>query len=311
MSKDKYKVKNWKIYNEGLKQRGALTLWIPPDLNEQWKYKGKASRGGQYQYSQVAIEFCLMIHKAFHLPLRQTEGFVQSVFEMQHWHLAIPDYTTLCRRQAKMEPQLQCWPQTDTKDIDIAVDSTGLKVYGEGEWKVRKHGAGKHRTWMKLHVAVEEHTQQLQAATLSTNAEDDASEVKALLDQLPKGRVRSFKADGAYDKKKVRKLLYEEEIKQVIPPQHNAVKSKREVDYLGQRDAAIAMIAQSDRKQWKIQSGYHGRSKSETVMFRYKTIVGEHLTSRKEAQQQCEVIIGCKILNIMLATAKPVSIRAA
>ncbi len=311
MSKDKYKVRNWKEYNEGLKQRGSLTLWLPPDLVEQWKYTGKALRGGQYRYSHIAIEFCLTVHKVFHLPLRQTEGFVQSVFKMQNWHLAIPNYTTLCRRAAKMKLQLQHWSPTDTKDVDIAVDSTGLKVYGEGEWKVRKHGAGKHRTWMKLHVAVDEHSQHIQAAVLSTNAVDDASEVKALIDQIPQGMLRTFKADGAYDKNKVRKLLYDAQVKQVIPPQHNAVISKSQDEYLQQRDDAIAMIAQSDRKQWKIHSGYHGRSKSETVMFRYKTIIGQHLTSRNMAQQQCEVIIGCRILNVMLTTAKPISIRAA
>ena len=172
MSKDKYKVTNWKEYNEGLKKRGSLRLWIHNDVAEKWKHTGTKKRGGQQQYSDMAIELCLIIRKIYHLPLRQTEGFMNSFFEQNKLKIKAPDYTTLSKRGGNLVVELSA---NNTGIItDIVVDSTGLKVYGEGEWKVRKHGAGKHRTWMKMHLAADETTQQVQAVTLTTNAVDDA-----------------------------------------------------------------------------------------------------------------------------------------
>ena len=308
MSKDKYKVTNWKQYNEGLKQRGSLRLWIKTEIVQQWKYQGNKKRGGQHQYSDMAIELCLVVRKVYHLPLRQTEGFMNSFFEQSNLNLRAPDYTTISKRSSNLAVDLSVANKGDINDI--VVDSTGLKVYGEGEWKVRKHGAGKHRTWMKMHIAVDETSQQIQAVTLTTNAVDDATEVNALLRQIPQ-KVRSFKADGAYDKGKVRKELYEKNIQQVIPPQHNAVASKDELLHLQQRNKAIQTIAKIGRAEWKKKEDYHQRSKSETAMFRYKTIIGNTLFARKIENQQTEARIGCKILNLALQINKPKAIKVA
>jgi IS5 family transposase len=308
MSKDKYKVQNWSEYNEGLKQRGSLRIWIKTEIVEQWKYQGEIKRGGQRQYSDMAIEICLIVRKVYHLPLRQTEGFMNSFFEQSGLNLSAPDYTTICKRSGILGVDLSV--KNKGEIVDIVVDSTGLKVYGEGEWKVRKHGAGKHRTWMKMHVAADEKTQQIQAVTLTSNSVDDATEVSALLDQIPR-KVKSFKADGAYDKVKVRKELYAKNIQQVIPPQHNAVTNKDHLLHLQQRNEAIQKIATIGRAEWKKKEDYHQRSKSETVMFRYKTIIGNMLSARKIQNQQTEVRIGCKILNLALQINKPKAIKVA
>lgn len=313
MSKDKHKVTNWSDYNSGLKQRGSLKLWINSDIVSGWKYQGSQQRGGAYLYSDAAIEWCLVIHKLYHLPLRQTEGFIKSVFELLDIRLPVPCYTTMCRRSRSLPLQLYSTAGGgSTKPVtDIVVDSTGLKVYGEGEWKVRKHGAGKHRTWMKLHVAADCDTQQIAAVKLTTNAVDDASELKPLLEAIDHPLTRSVCADGAYDKNKVRKLLYKQKINQLIPPQHNAVVDKQQRKYKSQRDDAIRTIAAIGRSEWKKQQGYHRRSKAETVMFRYKTILGDRLSARKIGQQQTEAAIGCKILNQLLNIAKPISVKIA
>lgn len=307
MSKDKYKVTNWSAYNEGLKQRGSLTLWFDADIATHWNQEFENKRGGQKVYSALAIESCLVLRKVYHLPLRQTEGFVKSIFGLLNILAPIPCYTTLCRRSNGLAVNLSA---TNGAITDIVVDSTGLKVYGEGEWKVRKHGAGKHRTWMKLHVAANGQTQQIEAITLTTNAVDDATEVGALLGQINKP-VKRLMGDGAYDKDKVRELLHKEHIMQVIPPQQNAVTDKKKRIHMAQRDQAIEAIKAIGRKEWKIKQGYHHRSKAETVMFRYKTIIGEKLAARKTAHQKTEVAVGCKILNIMLQTTKPQSIKIA
>ncbi len=250
----------------------------------------------------------MIVRKVYHLPLRQTEGFMNSYFDQSGLNFKAPDYTTLSKRSGSLAVQLSAANKGGI--TDIVVDSTGLKVYGEGEWKVRKHGAGKHRTWMKMHLAVDETSQQIQAVTLSTNAVDDATEVDALLNQIEQP-ISSFKGDGAYDKSKVRKQLYEKNIQQVIPPQNNAVVSKSAPLYLQQRDQAIHSIALIGRAEWKKQKNYHQRSKSETAMFRYKIIIGNTLCARKTKNQQTEARIGCKILNITLQTIKPKSIKVA
>lgn len=307
LSKDKYKVTNWSSYNEGLKQRGSLTLWVTADIASSWQQLSAKKRGGQKLYSGLAIETCLLLGKVYRLPLRQTEGFVKSVFGLMGVLLPVPDYTTLCRRSNKLAVNL-C--TTNGAVTDIVVDSTGLKVYGEGEWKVRKHGAGKHRTWMKLHIAADGQTQQIEAVSLTTNAVDDATEVGTLLAQISK-TVKSLSGDGAYDKDKVRELLHDKNIRQVIPPQHNAVIDKKKRAHMSQRDEAIKTIKEMGRKEWKIKVGYHQRSKAETVMFRYKTSIGPDLSARKPEHQKTEVAIGCKILNIMLQTTKPKSKKVA
>ena len=138
MSKDKYKVTNWSRYNNGLKQRGSINLWVCSNLSHQWRWEGKSNRGGQYQYSNVAIELCLTIGKVYNLALRQTEGFMSNFFEQCGWKLSVPSYTTLCRRSQGLSVNLRSKKRIGI--TDIVVDSIGLKVYGEGEWKVRKHG---------------------------------------------------------------------------------------------------------------------------------------------------------------------------
>lgn len=307
MSKDKYKVTNWSAYNAGLKQRGSLTVWIDADIASHWNQESENKRGGQKVYSALAIETCLVLRKVYHLPLRQTEGFVKSIFGLLNVSLPVPCYTTLCRRSNGLAVNLAA---TKGAITDIVVDSTGLKVYGEGEWKVRKHGAGKHRTWMKLHVAANGQTQQIEAITLTSNAVDDATEVDSLMKQISKP-VKFFMGDGAYDKDKVREQLHKKNISQVIPPQRNAVTNKKKQLHMEQRDKAIEVIKAIGRKEWKIKEGYHQRSKAETVMFRYKTIIGDKLAARKTAHQKTEVAVGCKILNIMLQTTKPKSKKIA
>lgn len=308
MSKDKYKVTNWQAYNVGLKHRGNITFWLSESAINGWLEPSHDKRRGRpQQYSDLAITTCLTIRKVFHLGLRQCEGFISGLFSMLRINLAVPDYTVLCRRAARLSINLSPLLDKSNCPIDIVVDSTGLKVYGEGEWKVRKHGAGKHRTWMKLHLVIDASSQQIKACELTTNAVDDASAVEDLLADMGTD-IRSFTGDGAYDKTKVRQVL-PIEVKQIIPPQHNAVKSKGTKSYLTYRDEAIENISEVGRKQWKIDIGYHKRSLVETTMFRYKTIIGAGLQARIPKNQEAEAKISCSIINAMLQLAKPNSIK--
>lgn len=309
MVKDKFKIQNWSSYTAGLKTRGSITFWIDRALLRQWRFRdcNERKRGRTRKYSDIAILLCLTIRKVYHLALRQCQGFVESYFNLLGVALPVPDYTTLCRRASSLEVPLK---GMDTSKItDIAVDGTGLKVYGEGEWKVRKYGTGKRRRWMKLHLAIDINTQQIEAAELTTNALDDAHAVKPLLNAISKTKkIKGFRGDGAYDKIKVRRQLTEMNIDQIIPPKYNARKSNGRAEFLV-RDQVMDTINVTSREQWKQESTYHKRSLAETAMYRYKHIIGSNLQCREQKYQATEVQIGCLILNKMLNIAKPVSVK--
>jgi IS5 family transposase len=303
-AKERYKLSNWSEYNKSLKKRGSLTIWFEEGMKDNWLYSGKQKPGGKIIYSEVAIEFCLTIRSLFRLPYRQTEGMVSSLMGLANLDLAVPSYTQFNRRTKRMNIDLK----GSNGAIHIAVDSTGLKVYGEGEWKVRKYGWCKHRTWRKLHIAVNTETLAIEAVSLTGNNADDASQVRPLLNAI-KGKVLSFSGDGGYDKKKSREQLATSGIKQIIPPQENAIVKDEHEPYALERNATIERIKQTDRQTWKRENGYHKRSLAEVSMYRYKTIFTGTLQSRKIEYEKQEVAFKCKLLNRMINLARPKSYK--
>ncbi|EUM16577.1 hypothetical protein L465_00391 [Enterobacter sp. BIDMC 29] len=172
--KAKYTITNWPLYEAGLKQRGSLTLWITPEAIELWKAAARTTPGGQARYSDIAIRTCLMLRTAFRIPLRQAEGLMASVFCMMSLSLAVPDHTTVSRR-ATVLPLL---PRIPTEgEVHILIDSTGLKVYGAGQWLEEKHGTRARRDWRKLHLAVDADNFSIVAHTLTDSQTDDPSQV--------------------------------------------------------------------------------------------------------------------------------------
>ena len=309
--KERYKVINWREYNSSLKNRGRLDLWLSPKVVDEWHYQGPKTKGRQFVYSDVCIEACLSIKILYKLGYRQTQGFIESLFSMTDYGLQVPVYSDLCKRSKKMKvKEKKAGRLCKGSAIIVAADSTGLKVFGEGEWKVRKHGWGKHRTWQKLHLAVEPTFKIILGSELTTNSVDDAAMVETLLSQSPKN-VSSFIGDGAYDKMKVYELLTDKKIKTIIPPRKGAQIKKHgnSKGRIHQRDRNIRQIRKRGRKKWKEKIKYHKRSIAETTMFRYKTIIGEKLKSRTFERQTTEIKIGCKILNIMTLAGMPESIR--
>jgi hypothetical protein len=313
--KDKYKVRNWKSYNKSLCKRGSLTLFIDPFVLQEWEELIKRKKTvGEPTYSDNIIQCCFLVRVNYGLRLRQSVGFLGSLFLlMGKGELPIPDYTTLCRRQhllpAEIEDRLK-----RGENLVIGIDSTGLKVYGEGEWKVRKHGWSKHRTWRKLHICIDLDTQYILSVELTGNDEDDASTGCRML-KGNTGRIDSFHGDGAYDKFEFRKVLGDK-IKQIVPPPNNAVIQKEKKDkplpgYLIQRNQAVEFIQKHGSKQWKIENGYHKRSLNEVGMFRYKTIFGGELDARKTENQITEVRLKCLLLNKYTGIGMPDSYKVA
>lgn len=308
-----YRLRNWAEYDRALKQRGSLTFWFSEEAIGQWSYTGPPQRGAQFRYSDLAIETSLTLRVLFKQPLRQTEGLVNSLMELMGLNLPVPDHTTLSRRQATV--QIPSFAQDTTEPVHVVVDSTGLKVYGEGEWKVRQHGYSKRRTWRKLHLAVDEANGDILVNTLTLNSVDDASQVEPMLKEIARP-ILALGGDGAYDKEKVYQALahpphQSEPILAIIPPQKNA-RIKQHGNCAKNplpRDENLRAIRKQGRSQWKAESGYHRRSIAETQMARYKRIIGPCLHSRRLERQERESQIGCKILNQMRQLGMPASYK--
>jgi hypothetical protein len=295
--KGTYKITNWSEYNESLVQRGSITFWFSEDVIDRWSHANDRPKVGHpFVYSDTAIECLLVLRELFQLPYRQTEGLGRSLVQLMEMSLDIPDYTSLAKRAARMGISLDV--SKHRGPIDVVVDSTGLKVFGEGEWKMRKHGKTKRRTWRKLHLAVNPATQEIEAETLTENSCDDASQVDTLLDQLSNS-TNAFYGDGAYDQWKVYDSLHRRATKAIIPPRRNA-KISRHGNSNGHplaRDEAIREIRRRGRRAWKESVGYHRRSLSETAMLRMKCCFGDHLKNRLIHNQRTEARLRSKILN--------------
>jgi IS5 family transposase len=306
--KSKYRVRNWAKYNESLKQRGNITVWIDEDVIRAWRpdLKAPKKRGGQPEYTDGAIECLLTVKAVFHLAYRQTEGFAASLSELLRVKLPIPDYTTLNRRAKGLKIQL---PRSEKGSIHLVLDSTGLKVYGEGEWKVRKHGYSKRRTWRKLHLAVDEATGEIEAEVLTTAGVDDAEETAELLGQT-QPQIKQLSADGAYDKEKVYQAAKNKQVEKItIPPRRDAVLWTETPAAPHARNTNLRRVWEVGRKAWKEEGGYHRRSLVETAMFRFKTIFGDRLAAREEQRQQTEARLKCAALNRMTRLGMPESYR--
>lgn len=306
--KAQYRVRNWAKYNESLKQRGHITLWVDEEVVRTWKpdpTKPK-KRGGQREYSDGAIECLLTVKAVFHLAYRQTEGFANSLSELLGVKLAIPDYTTLNRRAKTLQIQL---PSSEKGPIHLVLDSTGLKVYGEGEWKVRQHGYSKRRTWRKLHLGVDEASGEIEAEVLTEAGVDDAEEAAELLGQT-QSKIKQLSADGAYDKQKVYQAAMDKQVQKItIPPRRDAVLWVENPAAPHPRNTNLGRVEEVGRQDWKKESGYHRRSLAETAMFRFKTIFGDALAAREEQRQQTEARLKCVALNRMTRLGMPESYR--
>jgi hypothetical protein len=305
-TKTKYRIRNWPEYNRALKQRGSLELWLNTDMADKWRAKPSGRPGNQPIYSDFAIQIVIQFGKVFHQRLRQTEGLLEDIFKLMAIKLSVPDYSTISRRASRLNVVLCKKAAKKGEKQIVVIDSSGLKVYGEGEWKVKMHGKSKNRTWRKIHLGIGPDGE-IQASKLTLNNVADCEAAANLLNQI-EGEIDAVAGDGGYDKEIVYQALAGRRVKHVlIPPQKNA-KIKRHGNLkceVHQRDKNLRQIREIGRKRWKEKSGYHIRSLIEATMFRLKTILGGKLNARKLENQITESLISCNILNKMATLGMP------
>jgi transposase len=308
--KARYKVANWAEYDAALRRRGSLTVWVTPEAIAAWTPTPTGRRGRPRDYSDIAIESGLMLRLAFGRPWRQTEGMLGSIMELLGLDLPVPDHTTFSRRSVDLGVATAL--KTANGPVTVVIDSTGLKVFGTGEWHLEKHGGKPRRTWRKLHLAVDPASGEILASELTTTEEGDASLVGPLLDQIPE-EICAVLADGAYDGDPVYRAVAERapDAAVVIPPRVTAVLSDTAETAPTQRDRHIQMIAEKGRLGWQKTVGYGNRPLVEVAMLRYKTLIGRSLHARTLPTQKTEAKVACKVINIMTGLGMPVSCRLA
>lgn len=299
--KVRYHVRNWSAYNHALIHRGSLTVWVEEATLQAWLGNERAGRvGAPTTYADTAIQCLLTLKAVFHLPLRQTQGFLTSILQLLGVGLPIPHYSTLSRRSATVTlPRLR---QQRAQHLHLVVDSSGLKIYGEGEWHVRQHGKTKRRTWRKIHLGVDEATGDLLAQVLTREHVGDHEVVPQLVRQIP-GRIHQISGDGGYDYDVVYRTFARRRTAVTIRPRANAAMSA--APWKDQRNGHLTRIAEIGREAWKAECGYHRRSLAETAIFRLKTIFGDRLTSRQLKRQRTEAAIRCLALNRMTRLGMP------
>ena len=308
MSKKKrYRIRNWAQYNKALVKRGSLTLWFDEESIAGWRCARKTgSRGRPKSYSDTSILCMLTLKAVFKISLRATQGLVASLIDLLALPIEAADYTTLCRRQKNLTVPLKI--KKTNEPLHAVFDSTGLKIFGEGEWKVRQHGYSKRRTWRKLHLGLNEASGEIIARVVSTNDIGDGEVLPDLLEQI-KSPLSQASGDGAYDSFENYDLLEKCGAKITIPPRENAKirQHGNSKESPLARDEIIRSIRKIGRAEWKKQNGYHRRSLAETAMFRFKQIFGDNLHAILFKSQAVESFIKCNVLNKMTSLGMPES----
>jgi hypothetical protein len=304
--KTAYRVNNWHEYDQSLRDRGDITLWISQDALDAWTPPQTGTRGAQPVYSDLAIETALTFRLLFRLPLRQTEGFLSSILMLMGVSLPCPDHTTLSRRNTTVaiRQQVERAPQGA---ISLIVDSSGLKVCGQGEWHAQKHGERKRKRWRKLHLGVDEQGQIL-VSTLTESHAQDPSQVPELLSQIER-EIARFIGDGMYDQAPVYAAVarHSPGARVIVPPRKDAVVSSQVVTSPTQRDGHMLAIERAGRLQWKWTSGYYAQSHAENAFSRFKRTFGGGLRAKREESQEREASLVCQLLNRMREWDRPQS----
>ena len=311
-----YKSRNWPAYNEALKRRGSLTIWFDPAMT--WGAVPTGKRGRQPDDSDAAIQTCLTMKVLFGMALRQTTGFVESLLRLIGLDWAVPDFSTLSRRQEALKVNIPY--RGSDGPLHLLVDSTGIKVEGEGEWNARKHGGAKRPSprflepmakpwlvWRKIHIGIDEQTLEIRAAEFTTSDVGDAPMLPELLDQIPpEQEIASVTADGAFDTRKCHDAIAARGAAAIIPPRKNAKPWKPDTPGAIARNEALRTSKRVGRTIWRRWSGYHRRSRAETKMYCIK-LLGQRLSARDFDRQVAEFQVRVAVLNGFTALGIPVT----
>jgi hypothetical protein len=289
----RYRTTNWPEYNAALRRRGSLLVWL--DREMEWHAPASRRPGRPQTFSDAAIQFCLSIKVLFGLALRQTIGMVESLLRLAGLDWPVPDFSTLCRRQKTVSIQIPF--RRAGGDLNLLVDSTGVKMLGEGEWQVRRHGPGRRRQWRKVHLAMDAATGDIRAVEFTSSREGDSPVLPDLLAQIPSDEaIGTVTADGAYDTRTCHSAIAGRGGAAIIPIRKNGRPWKEDGPAARARNETLRATRYFGRAFWKRLTGYHARSRIEAQMLRLKAF-GERIASRDPDRQAAEIHTRIALMN--------------
>src|SRR5579872_1337256 len=241
--KDKHRIRNWGQYNQSLVNRGSITFWFDEAAIAKWYSVERSNKPGRPEtYSDDAIRCGLLIKAVFRTALRFLQGFIGSIIKILGIDLVCPHYSVFSRRAKNLQIPLRKFLKPGEK-LNVVFDSTGLKVFGEGEWKVRKHGYSKRRTWRKVHVGMCADTGQVVVSAITSNDVSDDFAMIHMMEALEGTPLGDVIGDGAYDTIDCREAIHDRGGRQIIPPDKNAkLQRGKPIPALQERDKAIRRI---------------------------------------------------------------------
>lgn len=239
----------------------------------------------------------------FGLRLRQTTGLVASLLKLAGLEWAVPDFSTLSRRQKGLNVAIPYRPSNGA--LHLLSDSTGIKVEGEGEWFAKKHGPSKPRQWRKVHLGIDADTLEIRAIEVTGSRVGDAPMLPELLNQIPADQpIGKVSADGAYDPRGCHAAIAARSACAVIPARKNARPWLETTPGAQARNEILRATRCLGRTIWRRWSGYHRRSLVETRM-RCLKLLGEPVMARDFDRQVAELQIRAAILNRFTALGTP------
>ena len=290
--------REWTHYNKQLVNRGKIHFWISPKALKNWFAARCKKNGHPFVYSNQLIQVICYVRFKFRLSLRETEGFISSFLAALRKQLRVPSYTQICRRMKMLELPKELLEKRNVKDI--VLDTTGLKVYGEGEWLAENYGGKKH--WRKLHLAMDMKTGKLILAEITHKHAHDTRYLEKALNNTNrrKGKVLF---DGIADSLRCYQMSRNRNKQLLTPPKNGAI--FREEPELKPRNDAIRIIRgfgndQIGKSLWGKFVGYNRRVEIESMMSRWKRIYGGDLKSRCTERQKNEVQLKAMMINAMI-----------
>lgn len=292
--------RDWRAYNEGLVRRGEILLDL--DLMEDWEeelgHMNVGKEGAPFRFPDSFIRLLGSIRNLFHLPFRQTEGFVKALSRFIP-SLKAPDYSTVNKRVNRLNIQLDLDDVEEDEPVTIAVDASGLKVTNRGDWIRRRWRPRKG--YLKVHIAVDVKANRIVALEVTSERVGDNRRFKPLVNAaMKRRRVYRVLADGAYDSRENFTFLAKHGIDPAIRVRSNSIPRSRGCP--ARKHAVAERLKNPER--WRHNHRYELRLRAESVFSSFKRSFGEHATAKTFRNMVKEIALKASLYNLLIqATA--------
>jgi hypothetical protein len=284
--------RDWRRVNEGLVKRGEILvdLRILDRWDSELKRMNKGKEGGRYFYPEIFVRLLGYVRLLFHLPYRQTKGFLKALKRFDS-RIQVPDYSTIDRRVNKLDVKLDEEDYGD--DIVLAVDGSGIKVANRGDWI--RHKWKVKRGYLKIHIAVDVKQKKILALKVTDETVGDGRMLRPLVEEASKkGKIAKMIGDGAYDTKSNFRYLAENEIEPVIKVRKNA--SSKAGGCMPRK--LVAQEYLRDPEAWKRSHGYGQRWMAETVFSTFKRTFVECVSAKTVRNMANELMLKASLYNL-------------